>query len=63
MVQARVNELTADHASLTAKTEQAKAERNTLGARNREMEVAAATCNGELSFRELTIRFSRLFVA
>lgn len=40
---ARVDELTAESASLTAGTDQAKAERDTLSARVRKLKVAVAT--------------------
>lgn len=49
VVRARVDELTAERALLTAKTVQEIAEGDTLAARIGELEVTAATRNGELA--------------
>lgn len=48
VARACVDKLTADRASLTAGTEQVKAECDPLAAFIRELEVAAATCKAEL---------------
>lgn len=49
MLCVRVHDLSPDHLSLTAGTAQAKAERDAVGARIRELEVPAATCERWLS--------------
>lgn len=63
VVRAHVEDLTAERASLNPKTEQVHVERDHSPARICELEIVAATRDGEIGVLQRTMRFLNGFVA